>query len=99
MSENVTLEQFMESVGNVNYSVIIAIYWIFESNKKITSVDTRFIELHMLSFGRRGKVFRVQNNVPCSQINQQHRETQDLLLVNNIIIGRIKGFKMNDIMR
>ena len=34
MSENVTLVQLMESVGNVNHAVSILVYWMFESNYK-----------------------------------------------------------------
>ena len=34
ISENITLVQLTESVGNVNYAVIIFGYWIFEYNYK-----------------------------------------------------------------
>ena len=32
MSENVTLVQLMDTLGNVNHDISIVIYWIFDSN-------------------------------------------------------------------
>ena len=58
------------------------------------SIDTRFVEYHILPFGRRSNVCRVWNSVSHSQINQQHRETKYRWLVNNILIWINKGLKL-----
>ena len=34
ISENVTLVQLMDSIGNVNHSISIVGHWIFDSNYK-----------------------------------------------------------------
>ena len=34
ISENVTLAQLMDSIGNVNHAIIVVGYWIFDSNYK-----------------------------------------------------------------
>ena len=44
--------------------------------KKGTSVETRFIEYHMLSLGRRMNVCHVWKSVTLGQINQQHKTTK-----------------------
>ena len=58
--------------------------------QKCASVDTRFIEYHMLSLVRRRKVLRVWNVVSRSHIHQQHRKTKNCWLLNNRLIQRNK---------
>ena len=60
--------------------------------KKGASVNTIFINSHMLPFSSRSNLFRVWNIVSHSQIHQQHRENKNIWLVNNILIWRNKGW-------
>ena len=41
ISENVTLVQFMASLGNVNHEISVVGYWIFDSNYKKALVLNR----------------------------------------------------------
>ena len=41
ISENVTLVQLMDSLGNVNHSISVVGYWIFDSNYKRALVFNR----------------------------------------------------------
>ena len=41
ISENVTLVQLMNYLGNVNHAISVVGYWIFESNYKISLVLNR----------------------------------------------------------
>ena len=62
--------------------------------QKGASVDNISIEYHMLPFGRISKVFHVWNSVSHIKINQQHRETKYLWLVNTRFIRRNKCWKL-----
>ena len=59
-------------------------FWL--QQQKGTSIDTKYIESHMISFGRRNDIFRVWKSVSNSQIHQQHRKTKNSWLVNKTLM-------------
>ena len=46
ISENVTLVQLMDSLGNINHAISVVVYWIFDSNyEKLLVLYKEFLDL------------------------------------------------------
>ena len=72
--EHFTLVQLMDSLLKFqSCSEYIRLLYIWLQLQQGSSVDTIFIESHMIPFGIRRNAWNIWNSVSHSQIHQQHR--------------------------